>query len=203
MKNWSKLPKLADIYTGGQVICAIILIGMSYFRIHINYATITLILMNACNAGAHYCTYISPPRRRNDVSSYDYWLELAPRIDFCVAVFSAYATFDYTDQMISHDLAYIGVTVIVTVCAILQCILYEYDGFGCNLVEKRPNLADNIIGFRRALYILCIFFNMLLYIQCTTFSNRIRIPLAILVCAGDVLCIFANRKPIQRSDDAV
>ena len=43
MKNWlASLPKLADIYSAGQAICAAILIAMGYFHVKVIFATITL-----------------------------------------------------------------------------------------------------------------------------------------------------------------
>lgn len=156
MKNWlASLPKLADIYSAGQAICAAILIAMGYFHVKVIFATITLIIMEFCNAGAYYCTYISPPRRgHEETNSYAYWLELAPRIDLMFSTISGYAIFDYTDQMINHHVAYCASVCVVTIYIAIQAILYEYDNvIGYNLIEKNPPLAHYIIKARRYAYV--------------------------------------------------
>ncbi len=171
---------LADVCTALECVCAIIILGMSWYEVKPEYA------LSIFFVGQIFDAVDGPLARRyhypND-NQRRWWREYAGLIDQLSDLLLGTTTCIYVMTCINHDVGISALVGATSVGIIVQTLAYDFPPFRLNWLKTRPELGNLIVLIRRWLYVGLIVFAVGLLLWSTRWPFAAKTTVTIIFCA--------------------
>lgn len=179
---------LADVCTGIEFCCALIIIGMTWFHTHPRYILATFLTGQICDA-------IDGPLARRfrypKDGKYRWWREYAGMLDQLSDILLGITTYVYIAIYINHSFGCYTLIVATAIALIVQTCAYNFPPIGLNWLQTRPRLGKSIVLIRRWLYVGLIVYTVWLLLRAAHCGPGTFIALTIaLLCTGAILFVL-------------